>query len=418
MRCTHALALLVIGSVALTGCGMMRTHYTRPLVNAPEAYAHADESAKASIDRWWESLDDPQLDTLVAEALKNNNDLALAALNVRAARLQVHLAVVNPAVTAGYTYDYSKPLNGSAPAVQFHSLTASVSYELDLWDQLGATKDAALWEARATEQDRRSAALALIATAVNAYYQLADLNFRVHLNEQSIAYAEKTLQLVQVLKDAGDITKLEIAEAEQSFQSQKANQVALIEQRIEFRNALTVLLNGVPWPEESERMAVPEAPPPRIAAGLPAALLDRRPDLRAAELRLREALAETDAIRLSFYPNLSLTGSVGTASSGLSEIVSNPLGSLAATLSLPFIQMNQAHFATALARTQYEKAAVSFRKTLLQALSDDVQVPCLHRQQSMSWGCPQVFCCPEAGRSVSGAGVRCDDHLPWRQLEL
>jgi hypothetical protein len=97
---------------------------------------------------------------------------------------------------------------------------------------------------------------------------------------------------------------------------------------------------------------------------------ERRPDLRAAELRLRETLAQTDATRLSFYPNLSLTGSVGTASTGLSEIVSNPLGSLAATLSAPFIQVNQAHFATAVARAQYDKAVVSFRKTLLKALID------------------------------------------------
>ena len=86
--------------------------------------------------------------------------------------------------------------------------------------------------------------------------------------------------------------------------------------------------------------------------------------------RLRESLAQTDATRLSFYPNLSLTGSVGTASTGLSEIISNPLGSLAASLSLPFIQLNQAHFATALARTQYDQAVLRFKKTLWQALSD------------------------------------------------
>jgi outer membrane protein TolC len=99
-------------------------------------------------------------------------------------------------------------------------------------------------------------------------------------------------------------------------------------------------------------------------------LLDRRPDLRAAELRLEETLAQTDATRLSFYPNLSLTGSVGTASTGLSEIISNPLGSLAASLSLPFIQLNQAKFATALARTQYDQAVLRFQKALWQALSD------------------------------------------------
>jgi len=363
----------LIGSLSLTGCGLMRTHYTCPEVESPSSYPHADATATASLDHWWQRFGDPQLDALVAEALKLNSDLALAALNIRAAQFQAHLAVINPTVTTGYTYDYSAPLKRTippTPATKFHSLTASASYEVDLWDQLAALKDAARWEARATEEDRQSAALALIGTTVNLYYQLADLNYRIILSEQSIAYATRTLELVQVLKTAGGVTQLEIAESEQSIQSQKANQAALIEQRVELRNALTVVLNGTPWPESEERDAVPDDPPPPVAAGLPVSLLDRRPDLRAAELRLRETLAQTDATRLSFYPNLNLTGSLGTASTGLSELVSNPLGSLAATLSLPFIQMKQAHFATALSKTQYDKAVVNFRKTLLQALID------------------------------------------------
>jgi NodT family efflux transporter outer membrane factor (OMF) lipoprotein len=356
--------------MALTACNTLRSRYERPQATVSATFAHADETARASVDRWWTALSDPHLNALIDQALSVNTDLALAVLNVRAANQQVHLALINPTVAAGYTYDYSKPLTGSAPATQFHSLTASVSYEIDLWNQLGALEDVAQWEARATEEDRQSTALTLIGTAVNLYYQLADMNHRISLAEQSIAYAERTLELVKVLTDAGADTQLEIAEAEQGLQSQKANYAALIEQRVELRNALSVLLNGAPWPEAQERGAVPDDPPPAVAAGLPASLLERRPDLRAAEKRLREALAQTDATRLSFYPNLSLTGSVGTASTGLSEVVSNPLGSLAATLTLPFVQINQAHFATALARTQYDAAAVRFTKTVLQALVD------------------------------------------------
>jgi NodT family efflux transporter outer membrane factor (OMF) lipoprotein len=371
MRSFCLLAAL-IGSLSLTGCGLMRTHYTRPTILVPATYAHTDENAKASPDRWWENFNDSNLNAVVGEALRQNFDLAIAALNVRAAQLQAHLAVINPTVAVGYTYDYSAPLKRTVPptpATKFHSLTASVSYEVDLWDQLAALKDAARWEAHATEEDRQSAALALIGTTVNLYYQLADLNYRISLSEQSIAYAMRTLELVQVLKTVGGATQLEIAESEQSIQSQKANQAALTEQRVELRNALTVVLNGTPWPESEERDAVPDDPPP-VAAGLPASLLDRRPDLRAAEMRLRETLAQSDATRLSFYPNVSLTGSLGTASTGLAELVSNPLGSLAATVASPFVQINQARFATALARTQYDKAVVVFRKALLQALID------------------------------------------------
>lgn len=372
MRSSWLLAAL-IGSLSLIGCGLMRTHYTRPKVPVPATYAHADENAKASLDRWWDSFNDSTLNALVAEALNRSNDLSLAALNVRAAQLQTHLAVINPTVAAGYTYDFSTPLKRSVPptpATKFHSLTASASYEIDLWDQLGALMDVARWEARATEEDRQSAALSLIGTTVNLYYQLADLNHRLALGDQSIAYTTRTLELVQVLKTAGGATQLETAGAEQSLAGQRATQANLIEQRVELRNALTVLLNGTPWPVSEERTAVPDDPPPPVAADLPATLLSRRPDLRAAEMRLRETLSQTDATRLSFYPNLSLTGSLGTASTGLSELVSNPLGSLGTTLFAPFIQINQAKFATALARTQYEKAVVSFRKTLLQALAD------------------------------------------------
>jgi NodT family efflux transporter outer membrane factor (OMF) lipoprotein len=372
MRCfeTVSLALTFGLGMLLNGCSLMRTQYVRPTVNGPETYAHADDQPTVPLDRWWQRFGDPTLNALVAEALIRNNDLALAALNVRAAQLQVHLAVINPAVAAGYTYDYSKALNGSVPATQFHSLTASVSYEIDLWGQLDALKDVARWESRARAEDREAAELVLIGTAVDLYFGIANLNQRIALCQESIVYAEKTLQLAGILKSAGAATQLEIAEAEQSVQRQKANQADLIEQRIELRNATTTLLNGTRWPWDRERPTVPDGPLPTVAAGLPASLLERRPDLRAAEIRLREALAQTDATRLSFYPNLSLSGSAGTASTGLSELVSNPLGSLAATLSIPFIQVNQAHFATALARVQYDEAVVGFRKTLLQALTD------------------------------------------------
>jgi NodT family efflux transporter outer membrane factor (OMF) lipoprotein len=367
------LVLAVSVFFGLSSCSAMRTNYTLPDIEMPEAYPHADDSARAALDHWWIRFNDSNLDALIDKAVKQNNDLALAALNVRAAQQQTHLAVINPNVTAGYTYDYATPLKRASPTTpgsQFHSLTASASYEVDLWDQLDAIKDVARWEARATEQDREGAVRVLIGTTVNLFYEIANLNQRVDLSEESIRYANKTLQLVRVLKSVGASTQLEVAEAEQGVESQGASHAGLIEQRVELRNALVLLLNGARWPENAERSSIPDDAPPSVAAGLPASLLERRPDLRAAEMRLREALAQSDATRLSFYPNLSLTGSVGTASTGLSELVSNPLGSLAATLALPFIQINQARFATAFARMQYDKAVVSFRKILLQALID------------------------------------------------
>src|ERR1700728_2042561 len=130
MRGTRFLPVVLAAILLVSGCNLMRAYYARPDVPVPPTYAHADEEAKASLDHWWERFGDGDLSALVAQALKVNNDLALAALNIRAAQLEMHLAVINPTVAAGYTYDYSKPLKGGGSATQFHSLTASVSYEV------------------------------------------------------------------------------------------------------------------------------------------------------------------------------------------------------------------------------------------------------------------------------------------------
>jgi len=362
--------LVIMVCSALAACNVFRTPYRRPAMITPSNFAHADIEARASLDGWWETFNDPNLNAVVSEALRVNPDLALAVINISAASLQTHLAVINPTVAAGYTYEASKPLNGVAPTSQFHSLTALVSYEIDLWGQLAAERDVARWEERATREDRESAALLLIGSVVNLYFEIADLNHHLVLGQANIADAQKSLALIKILKNAGGATALDVAAAERSLEGLTVAQAQLVEARVEHRNALTVLLAGTPWPEDKERATIPDESQPNVDAELPATLLDRRPDLRAAELRLKETLAQTDATRLSFYPNLSLTGSVGTASTGLSELVSNPLGSLAATLSAPFVQWNQAHFATALARTQYDEAVLRFKKTLWQALSD------------------------------------------------
>src|SRR5260370_33806171 len=110
MERSRILTVALIGSLLLEGCSLMRTHYTRPQVNVPNTFAHADESAKASLERWWESFHDSNLSALIDKALREDNDLALAALNVRASERQMHLAAIHPIVAVRYSYSYSKSL--------------------------------------------------------------------------------------------------------------------------------------------------------------------------------------------------------------------------------------------------------------------------------------------------------------------
>jgi outer membrane protein TolC len=143
----------------------------------------------------------------------------------------------------------------------------------------------------------------------------------------------------------------------------------LLQSRVETRLALGLLRDGRTWPSADEPQALPVSLP-AIEAGLPAQQLARRPDLRAAEMRLRGMLASHDANRLSFYPSISLTGSYGGSSTSLSRVLADPAGALAAALALPFLQANQMRLSTQISEAQYEEARLDFRQTLWRALNE------------------------------------------------
>lgn len=376
-----ALASALAG--ALVGCaGLGPTTYAAPGAQVPDRWEQArpvGAATAATADDWWRVFGDPALSRLVENALARNNDLAAAALRVRQAQLQAGLAgtALAPSVSASVSSGASRNLEGSGNATRRSSgVSASVSYELDLWGRLGSARDAADWDARATAEDRESTAQALVGTTAGLYWQLALLNERIASGSESLAYAERTQQLVRAQYDAGAVSALELREAERSIAAQQAALAQLEQQRVETRNALAVLLDAppgaatlsgvlAPEPERLGREALPE-----VAAGLPADLLARRPDLRAAEQRLRATLASGDATRASYYPALTLTGGLGTSSAALLNLISNPVATLGVGLTLPFLRQNEMRLSGQLSQAQYEEAVVNFRQTLYQAFSD------------------------------------------------
>ena len=168
---------------------------------------------------------------------------------------------------------------------------------------------------------------------------------------------------------AGAASGLELAEARTVLANQEAARTLLAQQRVEAGNALDVLLDGsTPSPYEPASPAA--APLPAVAPGLPAEILSRRPDLRAAEARLRATLASRDAANAAFYPALVLTGEVGGSSDALRKVLSDPVGVLSASLSLPFLNFDRVRLTRAVTRAQYEEAVAGFRQAFRQALAD------------------------------------------------
>lgn len=361
--------------VVLGGCISLlpRSRYTRPEVAIPGEW-HETASTGTSVaagEKWWQDYKDPGLNGLIEKALTSNNDLAAATIRVKRARLSARLTDTNltPSVSAGVTSTLTRDLK-SRENTRSSSVTASASYELDLWGKLASARDAAGWEAQATENDRKSTALTLIGTVASTYWTLASLNERIASEEESIASAEKILALVTIKYKAGAVSSLDIVQARQTVASRKAQLTVLLQQRTESRNALAILFDTAPENTLTELQRLPEGTPPAVQAGIPADILGQRPDLQAAEQRLKKTLANVDNTRASYYPSFTLTGTLGTSSTSLVDVIKNPYAALGAGITLPFIQASTMNLNVDISKTEYEEAVVNYRQTLYSALSD------------------------------------------------
>ena len=378
MNLTKLATALILGS-SLVGCAaVVKTPYQAPAVQVPSGFAYDNAKSKQIqtdlyADQWWTLFGDTQLNQLVDQVIQKNADLAVAGINLQTARLKAGLArdQQGPRVSSGVSTGHSFDLNSGDDSAKGLSLSAGVSYEVDLFGKLARQTEAAKWESLATEQDLQATGQTLIGTTANLYWQLGYLNERYSTAQQSLASTQKTYELVRTQYKVGAVSGLDLTQAEQSVQSQKASLSQIEQQLVETRTALAVLLQipvqqlNIQEPKKLPRIALPN-----ISAGLPADILSRRPDLRAAELRLRESLANKDATKASYYPSISLTGSLGSTSTSLANLLKNPALTLGASLSLPFLQYNDMQKDLKISELDYEKAIIQYRNTLYQAFAD------------------------------------------------
>jgi NodT family efflux transporter outer membrane factor (OMF) lipoprotein len=359
-----ALALIMALGGIMGGCVSV---YQRPITNMPDQYAYGDSSVSyEEIDKqWWRSFGDTQLDSLVDLALAHNLDLAVSSLSLRRAQL-----------LAGITsLDQWPQVSGSLTAGRADELTSfganlNVSYDLDLTRRLSSSALAARLEARAAEEDGEALRIALIGTVCQIYWDIAFTHEQIRAGELTLGYQRKLLDIVRYQHSVGAISGLEVALSQQALSAQLANQALLAQDLVVSRSALALLLGNQPMNEAMEPKSLPDISMSIIPAGLPADLLARRPDLRSAEMRLRAILAQGDAVRAGLYPDLSLTASGGAASAQLSSLFDNPKGSLAALITLPFLNWPKQRLNQKVTETDYEIAVQRFRLTLYEALGD------------------------------------------------
>lgn len=361
-----------LGIALLGGCGsVMRSDFEPPALAIPAHWPNITVNEQVQLDPWWQQFHQAELDKLVSQVLSTNNDLTLATLTLRKARLQAGLAQddLYPQLSANLGASRNQPLE-SGDGTQSYQANLSVSYEVDLWGKVSANIDQAQWAALASAEDRESTTQSLVATTASLYWQIGYLHQRIELSENSIEYSRQTLTLTQRQYDSGAVTQVNVLESQRSLAGQEAAHSQLVQQLTVAENALAILLNRAPGETLVEIKRLPEVAVPEVTVGIPADLLVRRPDVKAALYQLRSALAGKDATYASYFPTLSLTAGVGESTSELKELLRNPVGSLGAGLVLPFLQWNQMQINNDIADIDYQTAVVNYRKILYSAFED------------------------------------------------
>lgn len=390
MRKTTFPALWTVSAVALlSGCSMI-PRYERPAapvatqwptqaVDAPAGQAAAD------ID-WREFFQDARLQKLIELALQNNRDLRVAVLNMEQARAQYRIRRADqlPNVGLGVSQSRQNPsVSGSegvsSAAVAGLSLNA---FELDFFGRVSALSQAAQASYLATAEARKTVQISLVASVANTYLSWLADNELLALTRETMDTREQSLKLTKLRFDNGVASEIDYAQARSLYETARATLAQAQRQRTLDENAL-VLLIGQPMPADlpaGPAQLSGEALLAEVPAGLPSDLLERRPDIRQAEQQLLAANANIGAARAAFFPRISLTGSVGRASTELTGLFNggNSIGawSWAAQLVQPLFDAgrNQAGLDSAkagrdIAVAQYEKAIQSAFREVADALA-------------------------------------------------
>ncbi|WP_394342532.1 efflux transporter outer membrane subunit [Pollutimonas thiosulfatoxidans] len=389
--------LVLTLALVLAGCTATPT-YERPTVDMPAKFKEASlspaeagrwKAAQPADDlargRWWAIFADPVLDSLQAQALAANQDLKAAAARVKAARAVHERAGAEryPQMDAGVgpmrqrASNASQGLGADAPngAATLWRAEVGLAYEVDLFGRVAATVDAADADAQQAAALYHSVQLALQADVAQTYFLIRQLDAEQALYRQTVDLREKTYGLVQRRYTEGDISELDLARSETELAAARSEALAVTRQRAAAEHALSILLGKPPAyfdiaPGELQRVQV------SIPAGLPSSLLERRPDIAAAERRMAAANARVGAARAAFFPRLNLTGAYGYESTDLGDLFEWSsrtflLGPLVGTvLSLPIFDGGRRQADVDRARAAYEEDVARYRQTVLQAFRE------------------------------------------------
>jgi outer membrane protein, multidrug efflux system len=383
------LLCLCLTMMLVAGC-TLGPDYARPNAREPEAFrGEADAAAQASLGDlpWWNVFQDETLEGLIQTAVANNYDLRVAVTRVEQARaitVQTH-AQVFPQVN--YGFDAARGRNtflGNATASiggasggrsrtmnSFLSLL-DASWEVDLWGRIRRLDESAQAQLLASEEARRGVLVTLVGDVAQAYYELLELDLELDIAHHTTDAFTLSLNLFQERFEGGVGTRLETSRAEASLASTAAT-IPDLERQIRIKeNQICVLLGRPPGPIDRSATLLDQATPPDVPAGLPSALIERRPDVRQAEQLARSANANVGAAIADFFPRIELTARTGGASTDLAKLASRSasLWSAGLNISTPIFEGGRLVGQYEGAQATWDQSVLLYRQTALTAFKE------------------------------------------------
>lgn len=359
--------------VALLGACAVSPAYQRPEVTLPARWQSGIADSLATPTAWWTRFRSAELDRLIETTLENNRDLKAAASRIAQARALARLAGASllPEVALQAEASRAKDIGDSKPSNTF-SADVVASFELDLWGKNREAHQAALSRVQGSVHAQQFVKVTLQAEVAIAYFQVLSAHDRLALARSILSNVESLLRLLHVQFDAGAISALEIERQQGLLASVRASIPPIELERQRARDALAILLGRPPQGFSVPPGSLAAMDMPRVAAGLPSELLERRSDIRQAEANLIAANADINAARAAFFPSIRLTAAGGVASDALSSVLRS--GSLvygiAAGLIAPIFNYGRLEGELDLAKARQDELVHVYQQAILLALRE------------------------------------------------
>src|SRR5882724_6311614 len=363
----------------LAGCSVGPA-YKRPDIALPaqwhESGGAGTNGAPASVwpaADWWHGFGSAKLDELIAEAERNNDDLAGAIARVQEADAQTRIAgaALLPSLDLGAagTRERAQTTSLGVGGRVFNVFNSefSASYELDFWGKNRARRDAARAAATASRYDRQTVALTVVSSVATTYFQALELRDRIQVAQQNLENGQKILNGFRLELSAGTATGLDVAQQETTVATLNAALPPLLQQFRQTVHALAVLIGETPESVDVDMGTLTNVSSPTIVEGLPSQLLSRRPDVASAEQQLIAANADITVARAALFPTIQLTASGGYQSEALASFANprNRVYAVAAGLTQPIFHGGALRGQVAFSKARYTELPTTYHKTVL-----------------------------------------------------